>query len=274
MQPGTHAYTRCCLVGLLLALPALRGTLPARAARTPAVAVTSFYAASAQAYIDWHLNHYAPPLVQPTFTTGTSGVAFFVAFSSPVPLTGLAVVLRGQGGTLQVRPAWQTVPGSSIAMTALSTAAGAFPNGTYAADLLLGGRMLAGLIVHIGGAVGGVTISAFRVSTVAAVGAWARQSGFYPLPAGVRAFPSGTRQVGSIFLFKGAVPNVTAEQIVVDGPHGLRVTSGAPYTVQHSSNGIYEYLSAPPPLAYPNGAYAAVVLIDGLQAAQTVFTVG
>ena len=67
---------------------------------------------------------------------------------------------------------------------------------------------------------------------------------------------------------------MTAEQIVVRGPYGLRVTSGRPRVLQHAWDGIYEYLTAPPPLAYPNGSYTAVVLIDGRQAAQTTFTVG
>ena len=119
-----------------------------------------------------------------------------------------------------------------------------------------------------------VQISAFRTSTVAAVDAWVAQTGFYPLPIRVSTFPAGTTRIGSIFLFKGAVPHATTEQVVIHGPHGLLVTSGRPYVIQHASNGIYEYLSAPPPLAYPNGRYSAVVLIDGRRAAQTTFTVG
>ena len=118
-----------------------------------------------------------------------------------------------------------------------------------------------------------VQISAFRASTVAAVDAWVAQAGFYPLPVRSTAFAAGTTKIGFIFLFKGAVPHVTTEQIVARGPRGLRVTSGRPYVLQHASNGIYEYLTAPPPLAYPNGLYTAVVLIDGRQAAQTTFTV-
>ena len=119
-----------------------------------------------------------------------------------------------------------------------------------------------------------VQISAFRTSTVTAVDAWVAQPGLYPLPVHVSAFPAGTMRIGSIFLFTRAVPHVTTEQVVVHGPHGLLVTSGRPYVLQHASNGIYEYLSAPPPLAYPDGRYNAVVLIDGRRAAQTTFTVG
>lgn len=119
-----------------------------------------------------------------------------------------------------------------------------------------------------------VLISAFRVSTVAAVDRWVAQTGFYPLAAQAATFPAGTTQIGCIFLFTGAVPHVTTEQVVARGPHGLRVASGKPRVLRRASDGIYEYLSAPMPLAYPNGRYSAVVLIDGRQAAQTSFTVG
>jgi hypothetical protein len=267
-----------CGVRLYAALTVLvfacYGSRPAHASPPPVVRVTTFYSTSGDAYAHWKASNHAAPPYQTTFAAGTTEVAFYVEYTTPGRHSHVTVRLYRRGAAVRIARAWQRATSGPVAMVRLSPAGGAFAKGSYTAGLVVGSHLLGSATFLIDGHVAGVTISAFRVSTRAAVDVWAGQRGFYPLPARVTGFPAGTKVIGSVYLFKGAVAHVTAEQIAFDGPRGFRVTSGQPLVYRRASDGIYHYLYAPRGHAFPKGRYVAVVLINGLQAAQTTFTVG
>jgi hypothetical protein len=107
------------------------------------------------------------------------------------------------------------------------------------------------------------------------VNVWSKQKGQQPLPAATTHFPAGINEIWFVFVYKGATPKVTTEQVIVQGPNGLRLTDGAkPYALPQVSGGLYMGVVVPQHLAYPNGSYTGVLLINGQQAAQTAFTIG
>jgi hypothetical protein len=280
-QSSRHVLAYLSLIVMAIAL---LGSRPAQAERAGATTVGTFYATTLQADKAWPKTHYAAPPKSSVFPDGTSTVAFYFTYAGAGKSSGFYVVIRThQGPTVTVTGWWKIAAGSSSDMVYVPYPGGNFPNGAYDADLVVDSYRLATIAFTVGaggGDSGGdnsssATISNFQTSTAAAVNGWAKQKGLQPLPAATTQLPAGINEVWFVFVYKGVTPKVTTEQVVVQGPNGLRLTDTAkPFALPQASGGIYTGVVAPEHLAFPNGSYSGALLINGQQAAQTAFTIG
>src|SRR5579871_5598651 len=216
LLPG---YWRGVVLAAVLCWMAL-AILPTPPARAAGVTVSSFYATTKQAYDAWPKTNYKAPLPVTSFPSGTSTIAFYLAYAGASKTSGYYIVLRHHhGDTVDVLGWFKLSTGHSSNMSYLNAVATSFPDGAYDADLVIDDRLASTITISVGGAGGpgssGVTISAFVVTSAADEHAWIKRPGLYPLPPSVTIFPAGTTNVAFVYIYKGATPKVTTDEITV-----------------------------------------------------------
>lgn len=267
---------RC--VGLAAMAIALIGQRPAHARPTAATSITSFYATSKAEWDKRNANAGYVAIKHTALPSGSKYLAFYFSWDGAGKSSGYFVVLRHPGGaTIDVDGFFKFGVQRGSAAVWFANSGAPWPDGAYDADLIVDDKLAATAHISVGGAgaapASAATILQFYPTTQAEVNRWYKQSGFYPLPAKVGGYPAGTATVILFFHYTHAVPKVTTEESIIRGPAGLKITRG-PFALTDVNGGTWSDIAAPQHLAYPNGAYAAVLLLDGAQAAKATFTIG
>jgi hypothetical protein len=114
-------------------------------------------------------------------------------------------------------------------------------------------------------------VSAFYPITKAAYTVWAPKTKA-PAPAVTRVFPKGTTDVGYYFHYHGVVAHATIYQVVIYDQTGAPYLTGNNHKAVYSSGEVANYFGGGKP--YDNGSYRMDLLLNGVVAASTTFSVG
>jgi hypothetical protein len=270
--------TVLCWLGILLSTTLMTDLQPARAAHQGAASVNGFYATSKAEFDKRYASTKYVPIKYTSLPSGSYYIAAAWYWSGAAKNVPFYVVLRHHNGaTINVAGPYTYKLISGNSATYFPSVGKPFADGTYDLDLVIDYALAATTSVTVGGSggatVGGVTISAFVVTTLPALNAWIKQTGLYPLPKLQTHFPAGITETEFCYIFKGGTSNVTTYQVVVHGPNGLELKGNGSSVFKLTNGGAYVHRAAPQHLAYPSGAYTAVLLVNGTQASQVAFTI-
>jgi hypothetical protein len=114
-------------------------------------------------------------------------------------------------------------------------------------------------------------ISAFYPITKAAYTAWNAKA-TAPAPVPTRTFATDTTDVGYYFYYHGVVANSTNYQVVVYDHAGAAYSTGNTHKPHYATGAVTNYFGGGAP--FDNGSYRMDLLLNGVVAASTTFTVG
>lgn len=261
------------LVSILLLFCAQIGVF-ASPARAAGPTITTFYAATKAAYDAWNATtSTAHPPRTNAFPSGTTVVTFYFEFAgTKANSTLFKIVVHDHAGAVFVTHGPYTLNlAAGLHMSSVDAPTGkTYPDGAYTADLTVNGAVMAATGFTVGTKT--AVAMAFYAATKAAADAWYATNSTAP-PQQTTVFPVGTTAVAFYFHVKGAAVNRTQDKIVVRAQSGAVVATHGPFVLQYADGYYMPLVSMPSHADYPGGVYRADLLLDGVVAASTTFTV-
>lgn len=241
----------------------------------PPVKAVAFYTATKAADDAWRASSSpaAPPKTS-VFPHGTTLVAFYFHYLGARPhATQFSIIVHGpSGGTYVSSGPYTLLYTDGYDMDKVTPpSGGAYPDGTYSADLILAGRVSAHTTFTIR-SVSAINVQTFYPATKAAYDAW-NASNTAPPPPHTTTFRSGTTVVAFYFAYTNATVNLTQFTIVVHNQSGATVATHGPYALTLKNALHMSLVDAPAGHAYADGSYSADLLIDGKVVKSAAFTV-
>lgn len=264
---------RLCLVLLSLALAAgmPASSLSARAHPAATATITTFYSTTKAAYDAW--TGAAPPKKTTGFPAGTSAVAVYFAYKGAVAgNTTFQVVIRDHTNAVVISGKIHTFGHQNGEEMLSEDNGGAFPNGTYRADLNIDDVLTASATFIVGAQRSSATITKTIVITKAAYDAWDPNSNNDPPAA--PAFDPSTGEVGIFFTYTHARPNADTFQFVLATAGGTRIGTGAVHHFHYDAGAEALLLPLDSGVRLTAGSYQAILLINGAPARQISWAVG
>ena len=275
MQNTIRSWRSLRFLSVLLVLCTLSGALPS-AAHNAHTTINTFYTATKSAFDTWNSSSSSPPPPKTsTFPSQVDTIAFYFDYTGATPgSTKYQIVIHDHtGATFAKRGPFPVKYADGLIMR---TIVESYSHQTYAADLLIDGKVAASTSFTVGTASSGsgsVSVGVFYPATKAAFDTW-NSSTSNARPPKTARFPSGISTVAFYFEYNGAVAKATKYQLIVHDPSGAVFASRGPFTLSYANGLLMRYITAPNNGTYPNGTYSVDVLINKHLTATTSFTVG
>jgi hypothetical protein len=259
------------LAGVLAMILALAGVRPALASHAQAVTVQAFYATSGPDYDRWVKNSSIHPKHLSSFPSGTRFLGFYFSAATASPSSSYYVVLRkDEAATVDVAGSYALTKGSDSYGEKFG-AFGVYSDGIYHADLIIDDTLVKTVTFTIGFTatvrLGSLVATLYPIS----VASRKAMKALAAYPPRTTRFPAISSEVDFYFLYVGATPNVSSEEVIVTGPYGTIMSDGAPYTLPKASGGYWTSVQA---AGFPRGNYTATLLIGGAVFGKTTFVIG
>ncbi|HXT37551.1 MAG TPA: hypothetical protein VN837_18405 [Chloroflexota bacterium] len=244
------------------------------------VKVSPFYPVSQADFNDWAKLNYPTPARATTFTSGkTWWIPLYFGYSGAVAkTTQYSADLRDSAGKVVATtgPYVLTYAKGRQELYIPTPNKADLPDGTYTAEVLIGGQVAATTTLMIGGAAPattGVKVSPFYPVSQADFNDWVKLN--YPTPAQATTYASGkTWWIPLYFGYSGAVAKTTQFSADLRDSAGKVVGTTGPYALAYAKGRQEVYIPTPNKAVLPDGTYTAEVLIGGQVAATTTLSVG
>jgi hypothetical protein len=92
------------------------------------------------------------------------------------------------------------------------------------------------------------------------------------LPSPIKAFASGTKNVGYLIRYAGATPKVSKFQIIIYDDSNTAFVTGSVHKLTYKSGNFANYFYYDP--HFPDGAYTMKLLVNGKADGSTRFSIG